>query len=91
MKYVLRDGIQVDTFSDGEMVIYDQNHEMTHVLNQTAAMALNAILEKDDGSAKECFIESVLGFDPNVPVTVLQNDFDNILNDFLKADFVTAR
>lgn len=42
-KYKLCEGIQIDSFTDGEAVVYDANQEMIHILNVTATMVLKSI------------------------------------------------
>lgn len=90
MKYLLRDAIQIDSFSDGEMVIYDQLEEKIHVLNVTAALALNTILSTEDEQVDK-YVKKMLAFDPNVPIAVLENDFYNILSMFIKENIIIIR
>ena len=90
MKYLLRDAIQIDSFSDGEMVIYDQLDEKIHVLNVTAALALNTILSSEDEQVDN-YVKKAWAFDPNVPFAVLKNDFYNFLSMFIKENIIITR
>ncbi len=90
MKYVLKEGIQIDCFSDGEMVVYDQISETTHVLNTTAAMILKLIMDNEDNPLDR-FIERIQKDCINVSITKLEEDFQKMINDFLKSKIITTR
>lgn len=90
MKYVLRDNMQVDCFSDGEMVVYDQIGETTHVLNATAAMILKLIIDSEDNPL-DLFVERIRNDCTNVSITTLEEDFKKIMGDFLKSKIITTR
>ena len=90
MKYVLREDIQVDFFSDGEAVAYDRISEIMHVLNITAAMVLNILMKNEDNPEK-AFMTEVWNYDPEVSASILRNDFQNILSSFIEAELVIAR
>lgn len=90
MKYVLRDNMQVDCFSDGEMVVYDQIGETTHVLNATAAMILKLIIDSEDNPL-DLFVERMRNDCTNVSITTLEEDFKKIMGDFLKSKIITTR
>lgn len=90
MKYLLGENIQIDSFSDGECVVYDGSNEIIHILNQTAAMALKIILEYGE-SALQTFIQCNQELDQDIPTEVLEIDFENILKNFLEARIVVFR
>ncbi len=90
MKYALRENIQIDTFSDGEAVVYDQAKEMIHVLNTTAALVFKTLIEIDEDPLS-AFIQDILNNDPDVPESVLEKDFQNIVNRFIEAELITVR
>ena len=90
MKYVLRDNMQVDCFSDGEMVVYDQIGETTHVLNATAAMILKLIIDGEDNPL-DLFVERIRNDCTSVSITTLEEDFQKIMGDFLKSEIITTR
>lgn len=90
MKYVLRDNMQVDCFSDGEMVVYDQIGETTHVLNATAAIILKLIIDSEDNPL-DLFVERIRNDCTNVSITTLEEDFKKIMGDFLKSKIITTR
>ena len=90
MKYVLRDNMQVDCFSDGEMVVYDQIGETTHVLNATAAMILQLIIDNEENPL-DLFVEKIQKGCTNVSVTKLEEDFQKMIGDFLKSKIITTR
>lgn len=90
MKYVLRDDIQVDCFSDGEMVVYDQISEVTHVLNITAAMILN-IITSDEEAPFDSFVKTVRNNCPDAPIKKLKEDFQNIVSRFLESNIIIKR
>lgn len=62
--------MQIDFFSDGECVVYDENNEMMHILNQTAAKALNIILGHGE-SALQAFIQCILEKDHRIPKCIV--------------------
>lgn len=90
MKYLLGENVQIDSFSDGECVVYDGNNEIMHVLNQTATMALKIILEYDE-AALQIFVQRCQGLSQNIPIDVLECDFKNILQNFIDAKIVMLR
>ena len=90
MKYILRENMQVDCFSDGEMVVYDQIGETTHVLNATAAMILKLIIDNKDNPL-DCFVEKIQNDCTNVSITKLEEDFQKMIGDFLKSKIITTR
>ncbi len=89
MRYALRENIQIDTFSDGEAVVYDQEKEMIHVLNITAALVLKTLIETDEDPLGT-FIQNILNNDPDVSEAVLEKDFRNIVNSFIDAELITV-
>ena len=90
MKYALREGTQIDCFSDGEMIVYDQINEITHVLNTTAALVLNLIIEgKEDPF--ETFVKRVYKEDDTIPIAKLEKDYQNIVDNFIAANIVFVR
>ena len=90
MKYALRDGIQIDTFSDGEMVIYDSSTETIHVLNAMAALVLRVLINEEDDLVN-CFASEVFKFDAGVEMKTLEKDFYNMISDFINANIITVR
>lgn len=90
MKYALRENIQIDTFSDGEAVVYDQAKEMIHVLNTTAALVLKMLIEIDEDPL-DAFIQNVLNNDSDVSESVLEKDFQNMVDSFIEAELITVR
>ena len=71
MKFALRENINVESFSDGEMVVYDQETERIHTLNVTAALALETILNEngdpiDDGVSNKGIVEKLLALKSDV-------------------------
>ena len=90
MRYYLREGIRIDSFSDGEMVAYDQNNETIHVLNAMGALVLR-VLFMDDGIPLDSFVNAVLAFDPEISRGNLEKDYNNMLNDLLRANIITDR
>lgn len=90
MKYALRESIQIDTFSDGEAVVYDQANEMIHVLNTTAALVLKTLIEIDEDPLGT-FIQNILNNDPDVSESVIEKDFQNMVNSFIEAELITVR
>ena len=90
MKYALRENIQIDTFSDGEAVVYDQANEMIHILNTTAALVLKTLIEIDEDPLG-AFIQNVLNNDPDVSESVLEKDFQNMVDSFIEAELITVR
>ena len=87
MKYLLGENVQIDSFSDGECVVYDGSNEIMHILNQTAAMALEIILEYGE-SALPTFIQRNQELNQDIPIDILERDFENILKNFLKVRIV---
>lgn len=90
MKYALRDGIQIDTFSDGEMVIYDSSTETIHVLNAMAALVLRVLINEEDDLVKS-FASEVSKLDAEVERETLEKDFYNMVSDFINANIITVR
>ena len=88
--YVLCENIQADSFADGEAVVYDQANEIIHVLNTTAAIVFKAVIEANENPFKT-FADKVWSEDPDVPESVLEKDFQEILNSFIDAELIAER
>ena len=90
MKYALKDNMQIDCFSDGEMVVYDQITEVTHVLNITAAMILNLVIHNEDDPL-DSFVKNIQRLHPDVPIAKLEEDFRNMISNFLESKIIIIR
>lgn len=90
VKYALRVDTQVDCFSDGEMVVYDQINEVIHVMNITAALILNLIIDGEE-ELFDVFVNKILKDCPNVSIEKLEEDFQNIINDFLESQIIVIK
>lgn len=90
MKYLLGENVQIETFSDGECVVYDEKNEMMHVLNNTAYMALKIILECDE-YALQAFVERNQELNQDISTEVLKSDFESILKSLLDAEIIVFR
>ena len=90
MKYILKNRIQIDCFSDGEMVVYDQANGITHVLNITAALILNLIAEEKENPF-ESFVKRIHKENDTIPIAKLKKDYQNIVKAFIEANIVVVR
>ena len=76
-----------DSFADGEAVVYDQANEIIHVLNTTAAIVFKTVIESNENPFK-IFADKVWSEDSDVPESVLEKDFQEILNSFINAELI---
>lgn len=82
----LKKSMELDHFLDGEDVIFDIENEVTHVLNYAATIALQVRLKYDDMSYSpiEEFKQEVLNRLVDVDEAQLEDDFNEVVNEFLE-------
>lgn len=90
MKCFLMDNVQIDSFSDGECVVYDGNNEIMHVLNQTASLILKALLENGE-HALQIYLQNAEKFGWNITQTELENDFKSVFESLLESNIIVFR
>lgn len=79
---VLNEELICDIFPDGEAVIYDDKNENTHILNETALMALNACVGFTLQQAEENYLKNYSFLDKIIRFEKDLTEWDGIKNTY---------
>lgn len=78
----------IENFSDGEVMLYDNNGEIYHILNNTAAYVLSIIERDSYEEARSEYVSWVARTFGETDTAVLEKDYDNLIKDLLQKDIL---
>lgn len=78
----------IENFSDGEVMLYDNNGEIYHILNNTAAYVLSIIERDSNEVARNEYVSWVVRTFGETDIAVLEKDYDDLIEDLLQKDIL---
>ncbi|MBQ8175046.1 MAG: hypothetical protein IJ009_06560 [Clostridia bacterium] len=81
MKWMQNEAFLAEEFSDGELLLYDAEREVYHILNSSATKAFRLIVANGYDRAKGVYTAWVRQIAPNLSAEIAAEDFDGIFHD----------
>ena len=78
----------VEKFSDGEVMLYDNNREIYHILNNTAAYVLSIVERDSYEEARNEYISWVARTFGETDTVALGEDYDNLIKNLIQKDIL---
>lgn len=86
---MLNSKMQLEEFSDGEIIIYDTENEIVHILNNSAATVLQLITNNQSMDCENLYIKKIKSEYGDIDESVLRNDYKKACIDIVSKDIVT--